>query len=156
MVAEKCYRRFHLSTSAAIAIVLVVASSGFIGNARAQELKTDIVPADVPSSKSAVNAQPQEVSHSSVNLEKDKASTVQHHHYNSPAERAEDALCITQVKAALADDDISNDYPVEVDCDHGTIRLTGVVGSADEAKEAEQIALQTDGVVGVKNNLTWR
>jgi osmotically-inducible protein OsmY len=92
----------------------------------------------------------------SKHFEHDSVQTSSEHIYNSPAERAHDDLLITEVKSSLAKRGITDRYPVEVDCDHGTIHLSGVVGSADEAKEAEQIALQTDGVVGVKNNLTWR
>ncbi|MGC2276785.1 MAG: BON domain-containing protein [Candidatus Binatus sp.] len=78
------------------------------------------------------------------------------HHYNSPAERAQDDLLITEVKSALLDKGISNGYPVEVDCDHGTIDLSGVVASAGDARRAQTIASNTRGVVGVKNRLTWR
>jgi osmotically-inducible protein OsmY len=92
----------------------------------------------------------------SKHYEHDSVQTSSEHLYNSPAERAHDDLLITEVKSSLAKRGITDRYPVEVDCDHGTIQLSGVVGSADEAKEAEQIALQADGVVGVKNNLTWR
>jgi BON domain len=35
------------------------------------------------------------------------------------------------------------------------IQLSGVVASADDARAAQAIALNTRGVVGVKNQLTW-
>jgi hypothetical protein len=92
----------------------------------------------------------------SITLESDTAQTSAEHYYNSPAERAKDDLLITKVKSSLAERGISNQYPVEVDCDHGTILLTGVVASADAAHQAETIALNTTGVVGVKDKLTWR
>jgi len=92
----------------------------------------------------------------SLNVENDKVKTSAEHLYNSPAERANDDLLITEVKSSLAEKGISDNYPVEVDCDHGTIQLSGVVASADDAKKAESIAMSTDGVVGVKNKLTWR
>ena len=92
----------------------------------------------------------------SLDVEHDKVQTSAEHHYNSPAERANDDLLITEVKSSLADQGISDGYPVEVDCDHGTIQLSGVVASADEAKAAEALALNTRGVVGVQNKLTWR
>jgi hypothetical protein len=92
----------------------------------------------------------------SLDVEHDKVQTSAEHHYNSPAERAKDDLLITEVKSSLADQGISDGYPVEVDCDHGTIQLSGVVASADEAKAAEALALNTKGVVGVQNKLTWR
>ena len=78
------------------------------------------------------------------------------HHYNSPAERAKDDLLITEVKSSLAERGISDQYPVEVDADHGMIQLSGVVASADKAREAQSIAMNTRGVVGVENKLTWR
>jgi hypothetical protein len=92
----------------------------------------------------------------SLDVEHDKVQTSAEHHYNSPAERANDDLLITEVKSSLADEGISDGYPVEVDCDHGTIQLSGVVASADEARAAQALALNTKGVVAVQNKLTWR
>ena len=92
----------------------------------------------------------------SITLENDKVQTSAEHRYNSPAERANDDLLITKVKSSLAERGISDRYPVEVDCDHGTIQLSGVVASAEQAGQAETIALNTKGVVGVKDKLTWR
>ena len=104
---------------------------------------------DAPHGGTVTTEQSKHVEHESV-------QTSSEHRYNSPAERANDDLLITEVKSSLAEQGITPRHPVEVDCDHGTIRLSGVVGSADQAREAEQIAAQTDGVVGVKNQLTWR
>ena len=92
----------------------------------------------------------------SQTIEHDKVRTSAEHIYNSPAERAKDDLLITEVKSSLAERGISDRYPVEVDCDHGTIQLSGVVASAEAARDATLIALNTRGVVGVKNKLTWR
>ncbi len=92
----------------------------------------------------------------SQTVEHDQVRTSAEHIYGSPAERANDDLLITEVKSSLAERGISDRYPVEVDCDHGTIQLSGVVASADDAKRAESIALNTRGVVGVRNQLTWR
>jgi hypothetical protein len=92
----------------------------------------------------------------SQTVERDRVQTSAEHIYNSPAERANDDLLITEVKNALAERGISDQYSVEVDCDHGTIQLSGVVASADDARQAESIATNTKGVVGVKNKLTWR
>jgi len=63
-------------------------------------------------------------------LEKDSSSNIGHHHYASDAQRAQDDLLITEVKSALVDDGISNGYPIEVDADHGTVTLSGVVRNA--------------------------
>jgi len=92
----------------------------------------------------------------SLTVENDKVQTSADHLYNSPAERANDDLLITEVKNSLAEQGISERYPVAVDCDHGTVQLSGVVASADDARHAESIALNTRGVIGVKNKLTWR
>ena len=99
---------------------------------------------------------PTTTSERSITLENDKVQTSAEHRYNSPAERAKDDLLITEVKSSLAERGISDRYPVEVDCDHGTIQLSGVVASADAARNAAVIAMNTKGVVGVKNKLTWR
>jgi osmotically-inducible protein OsmY len=94
-----------------------------------------------------------ETSHSSVKLDKDSASWVGHHHYNSDTERAQDDLIITEVKSALAEDGISNNYPVEVDADHGRVTLNGVVASRDDVKAAAEDAKDVQGVVAVRNLL---
>jgi len=92
-------------------------------------------------------------SHSSVRLDKDSASWVGHHHYNSDAERTQDDLIIAEVKSALADDGISRNYPVEVDADHGTVTLNGVVASPEDVKAAAEDAADVKGVVAVRNLL---
>jgi osmotically-inducible protein OsmY len=86
--------------------------------------------------------------HDSVNLEG-------HHHYLSAAERAKDALLITEVKSALADDGVAQDVAIVVDCDHGKILLSGVMKSAQDARHAGDIAASAPGVIAVKNQLTW-
>ena len=99
---------------------------------------------------------PARTTNESITLEHDDVATSAEHNYNSPAERAKDDLLITEVKSSLAERGITDQHAVEVDCDHGMIQLSGVVASADTAREAESIALNTTGVVGVKDNLTWR
>lgn len=115
------------------------------------QLKTEVT----DSRGGSVDA-PATTSDKSITLEHDDVQTSAEHHYNSPAERAKDDLLITEVKSSLAERGISDQYPVEVDADHGMVQLSGVVASADKAKEAESIALNTRGVVGVTNKLTWR
>jgi osmotically-inducible protein OsmY len=92
----------------------------------------------------------------SVSRETDRVEVVGEHHYNSSAERAHDAMLISEVKSALSHDGVANDYPVAVDCDHGKVVLSGVVNSAWDVKHAGDIAAAADGVTGVKNQLTWR
>jgi osmotically-inducible protein OsmY len=91
----------------------------------------------------------------SMRMERDTVQSSAAHHYNSLTERANDALIITEVKTSLADQGITDRYPVAVDCDHGTVQLTGVVASADAAKQAVTLAQNIEGVVDVKNQLTW-
>jgi osmotically-inducible protein OsmY len=94
-------------------------------------------------------------SSNSSSRESDRVNVRAEHHYNSPAERANDAILITEVKSALADDGVADDYVVAVDCDHGKVLLSGVVKSAEDAKHAGDIAAAAQGVTGVKNQLTW-
>ena len=98
---------------------------------------------------------PQSAESSSVTREHDSASLEGHHHYNSEAERANDALLKTEVKTSLADDGVAEDSAVVVDCDHGKILLSGVMKSAEDAKHAGDIAARAPGVIAVKNQLTW-
>ena len=99
---------------------------------------------------------PNAVTNSSTILEKENVHTEGVHHYQDAAEEAEDAALITKVKTALATDGVANGHPVEVDCDHGVARLSGVVASADDAKHAARVAAAVPGVTGVDNKLTWR
>jgi osmotically-inducible protein OsmY len=95
------------------------------------------------------------VESSFVTTSNDAATLEGHHHYQSPADRANDALLITEVKSALAEDGVADDSPVVVDCDHGKILLSGVVKSPEDAKRAGNIAAGAEGVIAVKNQLTW-
>jgi osmotically-inducible protein OsmY len=137
--------------NAGFAVAMIACSittvSMVAGDARAQQF--------LVANDAAVDV-PVETTDKSLTVENDKVSTSAEHHYNSPAERAADDLLITEVKSSLLNRGISDGYPVEVDCDHGTVELSGVVASADDAREAQAIAMNTKGVVGVKNKLTWR
>jgi osmotically-inducible protein OsmY len=134
-----------------VSVMLLCGLAVPVSSSHAQ-LTTRVV-ADSPGPGSAA---PATTTNQSITLEHDDVQTSTEHHYNSPAERAKDDLLITEVKSSLAEQGISDRYPVEVDCDHGTIQLSGVVASADDARAAQSIALNTRGVVGVKNKLTWR
>ena len=102
-----------------------------------------------------VRAEPATSDSNSVSREHDSVNVKAEHHYNSPAERANDDLLITEVKSALARDGVTDGYPVAVDCDHGKIMLSGVVKSARDAKHAGDIAAAAQGVTGVNDQLTW-
>ena len=96
------------------------------------------------------------VTSSSMTKETEQVHNEGVHHYSNPAEEAEDAALITKVKTALAIDGVANGHPVEVDCDHGVARLSGVVDSADDAKHAAQVVANVPGVAGVDNKLSWK
>ncbi len=118
----------------ALAIALLIGGALFTAEVRAEPATTD----------------------SNYAFRRNDAVSVQaDHHYNSPADRANDALLITEVKNALAHDGVADGYPVAVDCDHGKILLSGVVKSASDAKHAGDIAAAADGVTGVNDQLTW-
>ena len=87
--------------------------------------------------------------------EQDSVHTSSVHNYNSEAVRANDALLITEVKKALADDGVTTGRAVAVYCDHGTVLLSGVVGSPADAQHAAAVARAVDGVIAVKNELKW-
>jgi hyperosmotically inducible periplasmic protein len=77
------------------------------------------------------------------------------HHYNSPAERAEDDLLIVKVKAAIAGEGLADNYPLTVDSDHGRVTLTGVLASRRDVERAVALVSSINGVKGVNNRLTW-
>jgi hypothetical protein len=129
-------------------VVGIAIASLLVPNANAQQ--------GIPATSGTTASGPAITNDRSLTVEHDKVQTSAEHHYNSPAERANDDLLITEVKSSLAERGISDGYPVEVDCDHDTIELSGVVASADDARQAVLIASRTQGVVGVKNKLTWR
>jgi osmotically-inducible protein OsmY len=77
------------------------------------------------------------------------------HHYNSPAERAEDDLLIVKVKAAIADSGLADESPLTVDADHGRVTLTGVLASRADVEQTLRLVSGIDGVKGINNRLTW-
>jgi osmotically-inducible protein OsmY len=103
-----------------------------------------------------VLAQQSTTDSSTVSRQDDRVQTSASHHYLNPAAQANDALLITEVKSELAKDGVADNEPVAVDCDHGKIRLSGVIGSAEDARRASSIAAGAPGVVAVQNQLTWR
>ena len=96
------------------------------------------------------------VSTESVRHENLSAQSSAEHHYASPADRAEDALLIVKVKAAIADERLADNYPLTVDADHGRVTLTGVLASAQDVHRAATLVAGIDGVKGVNNRLTWQ
>jgi len=141
-----------------LALGAIFGLSAIPASSFAQLPDTEVVGGGSNASSNQAPNQPaaKEITHSSVNYDKNAASYVGHHHYNSDAERAADDLIITEVKSELADDGISKGYPVEVDADHGTVTLNGVVASRDDAKAAAEDAADVRGVVKVRNLLKPR
>jgi osmotically-inducible protein OsmY len=108
---------------------------------------TSLYAQDQPRSTTAFN---------STHSDEEQVHTSTLHNYQSEADRANDALVITEVKKALIDDGIAAYRAVVVDCDHGTVYLNGVVGSAADAQHAAEVARSVDGVVAIKNGLRWQ
>lgn len=96
------------------------------------------------------------VDNETVRQENLSAESTATHHYASPAERAQDALLIVEVKTAIADEGLADDYPLTVDADHGRVTLTGVLASPQDVHRAVTLAAGIDGVKGVNNRLTSR
>jgi osmotically-inducible protein OsmY len=137
-----------------IALGAIFGFSAFAAPSFAQMPDTEVVGGGSNASSNPPAQPPaKEITHSSMNYDKDAASYVGHHHYNSDAERAADDLIITEVKSSLAEDGISQGYPVEVDSDHGTVTLNGVVASRDDVKAAAEDAADVQGVIKVRNLL---
>lgn len=65
----------------------------------------------------------------------------------------EEAALTAKVKAALALSKHVSAMAIDVDTEGQTVRLTGTVPSAQVRKLAEQIALETEGVQAVQNDL---
>ena len=65
----------------------------------------------------------------------------------------DDAAITTAVKAKLAADKVKTLVRVSVDTIQGVVTLTGTVESADQKKQAEEVARGVKGVSKVVNNL---
>jgi osmotically-inducible protein OsmY len=92
----------------------------------------------------------------SVRQQNLSAQSSAQHHYASPAERAQDALLIVKVKAAIANQGFADDYPLTVDADHGRVTLTGVLASREDVARTLTLVAGIGGVTGVNNRLSWQ
>jgi len=61
--------------------------------------------------------------------------------------------CTASVKAKLVGDKTANLTRIDVDTTNQVVTLNGIVESADQKAQAEQLARQVGGVKSVKNNL---
>jgi hypothetical protein len=114
------------------------------------------VPDNVPGDQTPNGGlQPPSAGGASLYEQKMTAHHVGDHHYDSPADEANDALLITEVKSALANADLGQPYAITVDADHGTVILTGEVPNHESAGRMYQIAAQCDGVKAVQSHLDW-
>lgn len=65
----------------------------------------------------------------------------------------DDSTITASVKAKLVGEKTANLTRIEVDTTNQVVTLNGIVDSADQKTQAEQLARQVGGVKGVKNNL---
>lgn len=71
-------------------------------------------------------------------------------------ERVDDAKITAAVKAKLVADRASNLVAVNVDTRDGVVHLQGTVPTDEDRAEAERLAMQTNGVLSVTNDLKVR
>ena len=67
--------------------------------------------------------------------------------------QANDALITSKVESKLAADPDTNNFEIDVDTQNGRVRLSGLVETEAERREAEQHARSTEGVRSVDNQL---
>ena len=74
--------------------------------------------------------------------------------YHGAKTDVKDTAITTKIKGALDTDPITKSYTIHVDTNDGIVSLTGDVPNASVMKEAEKIAVNTEHVKSVQNNLT--
>jgi hyperosmotically inducible protein len=73
--------------------------------------------------------------------------------YHGAKADVKDTGITTKIKTALDTDPVTKSATIHVDTDNGIVTLSGDVPNAPVMKEAEKIALSTEHVKGVHNNL---
>ncbi len=73
--------------------------------------------------------------------------------YHGAKTDVKDTAITTKIKGALDTDPITKSYTIHVDTNDGIVSLTGDVPNASVMKEAEKIAVNTEHVKSVQNNL---
>jgi hypothetical protein len=91
-------------------VIVAISVFAAVGSSPCRSLLVNAQEADLPPSAPVATYQ----SHS---LEEDHAHSEATHHYSSEADRAKDALLITEVKTVLASDGVTDGHAVVVDCD---------------------------------------
>ena len=71
----------------------------------------------------------------------------------SMGEKVDDAWITTKVKTKLSTEQAKSLVNVDVDTKNGVVHLQGVVPTLEDKADAERLALDTDGVLAVKNDL---
>jgi hyperosmotically inducible protein len=74
--------------------------------------------------------------------------------YHGTKRAIADTTITAKVKTALHDDKEVGDRDIHVDTTAGVVTLVGQVPSRATAERAEQVAMQTEGVKSVSNQLT--
>lgn len=73
-----------------------------------------------------------------------------------PAQPVANDKLAGNLRSALAANTIAESYEIDVKADRGVVTLSGTVDSFLEKSEAEDVALRTNGVVAVRNDLRVR
>ena len=74
--------------------------------------------------------------------------------YHGTKRALDDTVITAKVKTALHNDKAVGDREIHVDTTAGVVTLAGQVPTPATAERAEQVALQTEGVRSVRNQLT--
>jgi len=135
------------------AIVVVAAAALLLAREGAWSQQQEAPPLATPQLETPKVEAPMLEASKKVHITKDQAAVLAHHHYGSPAERAMDALIMTEIAAALSDEGLTDDYPIVIDSDHGVVTLSGVLPTREDIRRAVEIAQSADGVVGVRNKI---
>ncbi len=72
---------------------------------------------------------------------------------STPPQYANDAAITTTIKAKLLQSDITSAPNIHVETQNGVVQMSGFVSSRAQVKEAQQIAVTTQGVQNVINDL---
>jgi osmotically-inducible protein OsmY len=87
----------------------------------------------------------------------DSASDAGHavkHAYQGTATAVSDTVITAKVKSNLLGSKLTHSSDIHVETVAGIVTLTGTVASSDASTTAAQVTSQTDGVKGVRNQLT--
>jgi hyperosmotically inducible periplasmic protein len=76
------------------------------------------------------------------------------HVYQGAATAMSDTAITAKVKTALHGNKVTNESDIHVETIAGVVTLTGTASSSDASATASQLTAATNGVTGVKNELT--